>query len=167
MSLIVGFPASGRQRLRFDTSTGSKSHTQSPGSRSVQFDDSNSIYFIEPAIESENEIKWNTKQDFKAYRKTLWADVKKAAKLLESKPGEVNDKDLIQCVGIEAYLSESLLNRIVKKRERHVRSILEEQLRQEQLNISDTTMLRLVSERSSKWSVERASAMAKGYREIE
>ncbi len=138
-----------------------------PGSRSVWFDDSNSICIIEPSIKSETMMKWNTKQDFKAHRKTLQADVKVAVKVLESKPGDIDKNGLIRCVGIEAYLSESLMNCILKKRERHVRSILEEQLLQKKLNISDASMLRLVSERSSKWFVERATAMAKGYWEIE
>ncbi|KAL7461068.1 hypothetical protein ACHAXS_001503 [Conticribra weissflogii] len=165
MNLIVNFPASGRQRQKSPTSTGSKFHMS--GSRSVQFNDTNYVCFIQPAIESENEIKWNTKQDFKAYRKTLKADVEMAVNRLESNPGEINDDDLIRCAGIEAYLSQPLLNRILKKRERHVRSILEEQLLQKKLNISDELMLRFVSERSSKWFVERATAMAKGYWEIE
>eukprot|EP00569_Conticribra_weissflogii_P020627 CAMPEP_0171432898 /NCGR_PEP_ID=MMETSP0881-20121228/8182_1 /TAXON_ID=67004 /ORGANISM="Thalassiosira weissflogii, Strain CCMP1336" /LENGTH=170 /DNA_ID=CAMNT_0011953403 /DNA_START=44 /DNA_END=556 /DNA_ORIENTATION=+ len=167
MNLIVDFPASGRQRHRFTEYIESNLITQSPRPRSVRFDDNNSIRFIEPAVESEANIRWNTKQDFNAYRKALRADVKKVLKMLESKPHEVTDKDLIQCVGIETYLSESLLNRVLKKRERHILCILDEQWRQDQFNISDATMLSFVSERSSKWSVERASAIAKGYWELE
>mmetsp|Transcript_2252 Transcript_2252/g.4914 ORF Transcript_2252/g.4914 Transcript_2252/m.4914 type:complete len:190 (-) Transcript_2252:36-605(-) len=167
MNLIVDFPASGRQCHRFTESIESNFKTQSPRPRSVRFDDNNSIRFINPTVKSEANIRWNTKQDFSAYRKALRADVKKAVKMLESKPHEVTDKDLIQCVGIETYLSESLLNRVLKKRERHILCILDEQWRQDQFNVSDATMLSSVSERSSKWSVERASAIAKGYWELE
>lgn len=141
---------------------------QSSDSRSVRFAVSNSICFIEDETKSENNIKWNSKLDFKTYRHTLKADVKKVVNILDSKPqGEVRYDDLIQCVGIETFLSESLFNHIMKRRTKHIRSVLKEQLRQEQQNISDASLLRCVSERSSKWSVDRATELARGYWEME
>ena len=95
-------------------------------------------------------------------------DVKNTSKMVAEKPQDrVTNDDLIQCVGIETYLSESLLKRAVKRREKHIHLILAEQQRQEELNVCDSDLLSCVSEMSSKWSVNRAAAIGRGYWEME
>ncbi|KAL7462114.1 hypothetical protein ACHAXS_002510 [Conticribra weissflogii] len=76
-NLIVDFPNSGHQRRRFTATDSGVVGAQPPDSRSVHFAASDSIRSIKNDFESEIKIRWNTKQDFKTYRKTLRADVKK------------------------------------------------------------------------------------------
>ncbi len=184
INLIVDFPAYGRRRSKATSSTSieiscpsndnsscytpNKREHQSPPPRSVRFADANSIIVIDRPVDFDAKNSWNTSEDYRAFRRALRVDVKTTLKMVAEKPQDrVTNDDLIQCVGIETYLSESLLKRAVKRREEHIHLILSEQQRQEELNICDFDLLSCVSEMSSKWSVNRAAAIGRGYSEIE
>mmetsp|Transcript_16801 Transcript_16801/g.32778 ORF Transcript_16801/g.32778 Transcript_16801/m.32778 type:complete len:197 (-) Transcript_16801:200-790(-) len=185
INLIVDFPAHGRPRRSIATSstsdeitsssnnnnscyTANKRERQSSSPRSVRFADANSILVIDRPDDFDAKLSWNTSGDYRAFRRALRADVKSTSEMVAEKPqDQVTNDDLIQFVGIETCLSESLLKRTVKRREKHIHSVLAEQQRQEKLNIHDSDLLGCVSEMSSKWSVNRAAAIGHGYWEME
>ncbi len=180
INLIVDFPTYGRRRQRSmasstsseisgpSNSTPNKRERRSPSPRSVRFADANSTLVIDRPVNFDAKNSWNTSEDYRAFRRALRVDVKNTLKMVAEKPqDQVTNDDLIQCVGIETYLSQSLLKRAVKRREEHIHSILAEQQRQEELNICDSDLLSCVSEMSSKWSVSRAAAIGRGYWEME
>mmetsp|Transcript_1174 Transcript_1174/g.2427 ORF Transcript_1174/g.2427 Transcript_1174/m.2427 type:complete len:192 (-) Transcript_1174:72-647(-) len=180
INLIVDFPAHGRPRRSIATSSTSdeiknnscytpiEREHMSSSRHSIQFAVANSILVIDRPDDFDAKLSWNTSRDYRAFRRTLRAYLKSTSKMVAKKPqDQVTNDDLIQCVGIETYLSESLLKRTVKRREKHIHSVLAEQQRQEELNMHDSDLLGCVSEMSSKWSVNRAAAIGHGYWEME
>ncbi len=119
-----------------------------------------------PSLE-EFDVRWYQKKDKKRFKKAIMQDTKRMAEILASASGEEISSDVLtSCVGIELFLSPGLARRAKEKRMLHSHIILEEISRQEELNIEDDKRIRKLSERSSKWSRERAHDLAVGYWEI-
>ena len=75
-------------------------------------------------------------------------------------------EQLYECVGIEVFVTQGLARRVAEKKRAHVNAILSEQIVQEQQGVSDLKKLSGVSEKSSRWTKERAQKLAVGYSAI-
>mmetsp|Transcript_2942 Transcript_2942/g.5884 ORF Transcript_2942/g.5884 Transcript_2942/m.5884 type:complete len:111 (-) Transcript_2942:52-384(-) len=87
-------------------------------------------------------------------------------RLLQSREQDIEsitNEEIVHCVGIENLLSASVFRRVVNKKREHREAVMSEARRQAVLGIHDEESMRLVSERISTWSIERARAVAEGY----
>lgn len=135
--------------------------------RRVRFSTTNRIKQIDKPSVEEFDVRWYQKKDKKRFKRAIVQDTQRMAEILASASGEEISSDVLNCcVGIELFLSPGLARRAKEKRMLHSQIVLEEIARQEELNIDDERRIRKLSERSSKWSRERAHDLAVGYWEI-
>ncbi|KAL7462409.1 hypothetical protein ACHAXS_002786 [Conticribra weissflogii] len=180
-SLIVDFPATRRrssaaaeiassmQNLDINEQAVSRGRAENipEEPRRVRFSTKNRMKNIDKPSLEEFDVRWYQKKDKKRFKKAIMQDTKRMAEILASASGEEISSDVLtSCVGIELFLSPGLARRAKEKRMLHSQIILEEISRQEELNIEDDKRIRKLSERSSKWSRERAHDLAVGYWEI-
>ena len=170
-NLLVDFPSRSRASKKL-VSSGLKSSGLSSEtakrSRGVHFSTHNQLVNIPIPSSEENKARWHSSKSKKKFKKVLINDVRRMAEVLSSTSSDddISTCDLNACVGIEIFLSHGLANLAREKRKMHTNSILNEQSRQQKINIRDDDRLSRVSERSSRWSRDRSHDLAVGYWEI-
>mmetsp|Transcript_25906 Transcript_25906/g.52684 ORF Transcript_25906/g.52684 Transcript_25906/m.52684 type:complete len:192 (+) Transcript_25906:157-732(+) len=180
-NLIVDFPSSREigQIIHLDSnsdlsatsmassSTPSSSPTSSTkGSIRVRFADRIDIQIADRPSCDELLDRWYSPSDKHKFRKALQRTARKLATILASKveeDKEMSVDELIECVGMEAFLSKGFARLMHEKRKKHSFSVLGEYCHQQQLGVRDDDHLAKVSKLSSKWSRERARNVAVGY----
>ncbi len=183
-NLIVDFPSSREigQVTHLDSngdlSATSKSTLSSPSSSScssaksslrVRFSDRVDVQIVDRPSANELLNRWYGPDDKHKFRKVLQRNVRKLAAIIGSKGDKDEDMsadELIDCVGLEAFLSQSLARHMQEKRKKHSYSVLAEYCYQQELGVRDDDRLAKVSETSSKWARKRANNVAVGYWEI-
>ena len=102
------------------------------------------------------EVKFYSTEDNHRFQQELMRDTRRMARRIENTPSEeLSHDDIHNCIGIEAFISPRLLRRTVENRNTHHNLILERQGIDEDL--------RSISERSSRWSRDRAHKTATTY----
>ncbi|KAL7466162.1 hypothetical protein ACHAXS_009885 [Conticribra weissflogii] len=138
-----------------------------PARKQVHFSDVNELAHIAVPSPTEYHRRWYNAGDKNNFKRALARDVRKVTSLIRSSSFEnVRAEVLVACVGIELFLSPDLARRTVDKRTRHLNGVLDEFARQERQGLMDDRRLGHLSERSSRWSRERAHELALGYWEL-
>ncbi len=91
------------------------------------------------------------------------------AAIIGSKGNEDKDmsaNELINCVGLEAFLSQGLARHMQEKRTKHLYLVLAEYCYQQELGVSDDDHLARVLETNLEWARKRANNVGVGYWEI-
>lgn len=73
---------------------------------------------------------------------------------------DISRETLLQCIGIEAFLTDGLAQHIMQYKKEHIKAVLREQTRQIEQGHSNIEILSSVSESTSQWSKERAAKLA-------
>ena len=115
----------------------------------------------------EHGLKWYNSQDREAFRLELVRDVRRLSGELERTGSEaLTPEVLLDCMGIEVFVTRGLLRRMTEQKRMHIHAVLSEQLLQTRQGISDPEKLSKVAKRSSKSSAKRARKLAAGYRAL-
>lgn len=183
-NLIVDFPSSRKigQITHIDSNSNlsamsmassstpsSSSSSSTKGSNRVRFANRIDTQIVDRPSADELLDRWYSPNDKHQFRKALQRTARKLANILASKADEDEEMsvdELVECVGMEAFLSKGLARHMHEKRKKHSYSVLGEYCCQQQLGVRDDDRLAKVSKLSSKWSRTRAHDVAVGYWEI-
>ena len=147
MSLIVDFPSQ-HHHLNHDST--------------VRFDIDIEIKFVDNlAIEHKDEL-WYSREELKASRP------RQARAMLQMKSNNttmaqyamLNINDTSSFLGLENYLTESVIPEIMLRRRMHIEGVLGEHHRQIHDGIQDHDQLSSISQERSKWARNRARIVA-------
>lgn len=162
--LIVDFPPLERLDSQSNKRMLSATRTRQ---RSVRFAETSTLTIIDPVIKEELKLRWYSKRERDLLREHFAWQVNEAQEKLATSPmAMIGQEDLIECVGMERFLSREVYLHTEKRRRIHVRAILVAQERLRVLNISDGEQLSRLSEQSSEWTVTRSHNIAVKYWEI-
>ena len=129
---------------------------------SVRFEKKSMMAFIEYPSHSELQRRWDTKAEVDMYKRKLVQERNYISRKLAS-TSQIQTDDLILCIGMEKILSINVCKEVKRRQKQHVRSILEEQARQELCNVVDVEALSRLSQNNSKWTNNRSHKLADGY----
>ena len=131
-------------------------------SRSITFKlDANVVIFTE---DSEGSTRYTQEECAFFKRQALLDSLRLVKRQITSAPLEIG---LYECVGLERYLSNSLLRRTMEARRAHINAVLEEQRFQVRNGVWDEQRLAVVSRASSDWARGRAIEVANSRMRIE
>ena len=128
----------------------------------VRFAKKSMMTFIEYPSHSELQRRWDTKVEVDMYKRKLVQERNYISRKLAS-TSQIETDDLILCIGMEKILSINVCKEVKRRQKQHVRSILEEQARQELCNVVDVEALSRLSQNNSKWTNSRSHKLADGY----
>jgi len=128
----------------------------------VRFAKKSMMTFIEYPSHSELQRRWDTKAEVDMYKRKLVQERNYISRKLAS-TSQIETDDLILCIGMEKILSINVCKEVKRRQKQHVRSILEEQARQELCNVVDVEALSRLSRNNSKWTNSRSHKLADGY----
>lgn len=128
----------------------------------VRFAKKSMMTFIEYPSHSELRRRWDTKAEVDMYKRKLVQERNYISRKLAS-TSQIETDDLILCIGMEKILSINVCKEVKRRQKQHVRSILEEQARQELCNVVDVEALSRLSQNNSKWTNSRSHKLADGY----
>ena len=125
------------------------------GWRAVSFSRNQEVIHIPNDAREERSY---SREDHRRFGQEMILDARRMARIFSTTPDEnITHDDLRNCVGIEILLSDDLRRHAINMKNAHADLILEQQHR----GINEE--LRIVSERSSSWSRDRAQKMASSY----
>lgn len=105
----------------------------------VQF--SKNIIYVETLKRRESTNKfWLSREDKRQFKRDLMLDVVRAKIHAQSPRTDLADEDLIQYVGIERLVSDNLIIKSKEERMKHLRAVMNEQERQNSLQLFKTTI---------------------------
>ena len=129
--------------------------------KSVRFAMKSTLALVEYPSSSELRRRWNTQDELDELKRKLLRDRYIISRKLAT--SQIETDDLIICIGMEKLLSPELCRSVKQRQKQHVRSILEEQERQDSCNIVDEEALARLSRENSEWTRMRSQKLAKGY----
>jgi len=120
--------------------------------------------FAYPDPEDRNNRSYS-KEDQVRFKMELLRDKRKMMWILATTPsGNISPEELYESIGMENILTDTVIARVIKHKQRHIRKILSEKSRQRMSGnvICNEDMCR-VSEESSRWAQLRAHNIALHY----
>ena len=104
------------------------------------------------------ESKWYTEEDCRTFNQALLNDIHRLRNVLAAATPDdtIAENDLYECVGIEIYLSSSLLRLAEAKKREHADAVLVEHRSRRE----NDDYLSQVSKNSSRWARQRAHQLA-------
>lgn len=134
----------------------------------VRFSTCTQSTFIGRPSEEEMNNRWYSAAENASFIRTLAKDARSTRmKLANAATSNITRIDLFEFIGVENFLSQDLMKRIIAQKENHKRTIMAEQARQYALRKGKNECIAYVSSRSSEWSRNRAQELAAGYWTIE
>eukprot|EP01083_Nonionella_stella_P041668 112884_1 len=142
------------------------SNQNSARPRSVTFSHFCDVAYV--AKEDTPSKKWYSARDKKRFHRSLLRDAKQMSTEVGDLPTEVTltPEQLIECLGIEIFVTSGLAKYVLKTRNAHVAAVLSEQSHQEQQGVCNLQKLSSVSKAISRFSTERARKLAVGYSKL-
>jgi hypothetical protein len=133
-------------------------------SQAVSFAVYSELYII-PAGDHHGSAIWYSSQDKQEFRRSMVRDIKKVSRVIDGLPmeGSFTQDQLIDCLGIELFISKGAARSAAEVRSAHIHDVLAEQSRQRQNGICDIGRLSSISQKGSLWTKERARNLAVGY----
>ena len=115
--------------------------------------------------EDEPETKWYSEEEEANFRQTRLNDVRRVSRAMERTPADamVTEDQILNCVGIESFVTEGLAQHAEDVRLSHLEAVLFEQIKQKHRGIYDPERLSKISRLRSRWTKERARRLATGY----
>ena len=108
--------------------------------------------------------KWYSSQEIHRLRQELIEDVWRTMREIErTTSGAVTPGQLLECIGVEDFVTQGLARNLQEKKRAHVDAILSEQKLQRKRGVCDPEALRSISKKSSCSARNRARKLAIGY----
>ena len=105
---------------------------------------------------------WYSPADTRNFQRALIQDVRRLSREIGGAEDDIPMDRLIECLGIEVFLSNRLAMRVQETRDAHINAILSEQRLQRLHGIMDIEKLANISKRTE-WTAERARTLANTY----
>mmetsp|Transcript_16269 Transcript_16269/g.34042 ORF Transcript_16269/g.34042 Transcript_16269/m.34042 type:complete len:145 (-) Transcript_16269:146-580(-) len=130
--------------------------------------DSPQVNLIKSLSSEELASLWISREERQIYQANFRSEILDVKRLLREKgPDSMTSDDIIRCVGIERFLSDTFCRRVINQRREYNEAVLNEIRRQAVLGVHDEVSIRRVSERLSEWYCERAHSIATRYCNME
>ena len=144
-----------------------KNKKRSSSSPSVRFTAYSCMILIDCPDKDEMRKRWYTEENYSTFkrlkRKQVFRDILPMISKVVTSPADLRSDDVLLCIGMEKYLTIDT-NRIVRRKQaKHVRTILDEQERQDMRGIVDVDALARLSYASSEWTRHRSHRYAASY----
>jgi hypothetical protein len=134
-------------------------------SQAVTFSEHSELYIV-PAIEhQEGPAMWYSSQDKQGFRRSMVASIRQVSREIRDLPrtAKMTTDQLIDCLGIESFITASAASSMAGVRRAHMHAILTEQSRQRHSGTCDLERISRISQKGSFSSKERARKLAGGY----
>lgn len=135
--------------------------------RAVSFSEFSSLVFIPKANEAESESMWYSTEEKESIRQDLIRDATRMARTMNGTPvRSITPEHLVQCIGLEPFVTPGLARRMGQQKRAHVQAVLLEQRSQRTRGISDLDKLASISRDTSGEMTERSHRLAMGYTQL-
>jgi len=127
--------------------------------RSVSFSPTSEMYMIPQ--DSNKSTMFYSREEIDTFKRNLQHDIHQMRRRFASQD-EISREVLYDCMGLENFASQDVLQRIVTKRRAHVNAVLQVQEQQRGTN-SSINSIAMVSMIYSQWARQRAEKIALSY----
>ncbi len=138
----------------------------SPSSRShaVNFANESMLFLFDSPNRDDIDAAWYSEEERHSFKLQLRADAQRmTTALTRSDRGPATEDDLVQCLGMERFLSISILRETLTHRRAHYDAVFGEQDRQRMCGTKDEDALRISCESHSCWARDRATRLGTVY----
>ena len=159
MQISSGYPASriGSGGMIVDWPRRDDGATRTTTRRAVSFSPTSEMYIVPQ--ESSSKSMFFSREEIDTFKRNLQHDIHQMRRHFASGE-EISREVLCDCMGLESFASQDVLQRIRMKRRAHVNAVLQEQQRGTNSSINSIAMVSMIY---SRWARQRAEKIALSY----